>query len=61
MTTMNNPAFVNALSLDWKVGYQLWRNLNDELKRQLQDVRDRGSLTYPKIQKKSAVPEKKKV
>ena len=40
MATMNDPAFVNALSLDWKVGCQSWRNLNDELKRQLQDVRD---------------------
>jgi hypothetical protein len=40
MATMNSPAFINALSLDWKVGYQLWKNLTDELKKKVQDIRD---------------------
>ena len=40
MAAVNSPAFVCALSADWKVGFELWRRLTSELKSQLSDVRD---------------------
>ena len=37
---MNVPAFINALSVDWKVGFQFWCKLTEDLKKKVQDVRD---------------------
>ena len=39
MNVINQPAFIHALSADWKVGYQLWKNLTQELQKQVTDIR----------------------
>ena len=40
MAAINSPAFVNALSVDWKVGFQLWKKLTEELRNKVSDVRN---------------------
>ena len=39
MNVINQPAFIHALSADWKVGYQLWKFLTQELQKQVTDIR----------------------
>ena len=41
MTSIRTPAFINALSADWKVGYELWKVLEVELKKALTDSRNK--------------------
>ena len=33
-------ALVNLLNSDWRVGYQLWKNLTQQLQKQITDVRN---------------------
>ena len=40
MNDTNSQAFIHGLSVDWKVGFQLWRKLTEELRKKVQDVRD---------------------
>ena len=42
MTAIQTPAFINALSADWKVGYELWKVLAVDLKKALTDARNKN-------------------